>query len=274
MTVCAIDLTGRLFVIEKDVAAPWIACKPSIEAGAIAGGDAVVAENRRRSQLSVLTVIIKLSRSKRAFAALVNVLLYGIFLSTMEPTLSLRLQNVYGYTSLKVGIVYVVADIPTIFATAIAGWIADRMGPRWMTLLCLIAGIPWWIVMAFRGKIALFVTGFALASESLAGGTVLRLIRCRFLPCCGYYPSLSGISCSCAGDGWNRIPSRLWCNQFHIRCFQLVRTGDRWTDLYTHKAWMDGVDGYKCRLDAFCCIRCSIRNRLWRRFVECVKRHA
>jgi hypothetical protein len=36
-----------------------------------------VAENRRRSQLSVLTVIIKLSRSKRAFAALVNVLLYG-----------------------------------------------------------------------------------------------------------------------------------------------------------------------------------------------------
>jgi MFS family permease len=41
MTVCAIDLTGRLFVIEKDVAAPWIARKPSIEAGVIAGGDAV-----------------------------------------------------------------------------------------------------------------------------------------------------------------------------------------------------------------------------------------
>jgi hypothetical protein len=31
MAVCAIDLTGRLFIIEKDVAAPWVACESSIE---------------------------------------------------------------------------------------------------------------------------------------------------------------------------------------------------------------------------------------------------
>jgi MFS family permease len=45
MIFCAIDLIGRLFVIEKDVAAPWIAGEPSIEAGAGLGMSMVSGEN-------------------------------------------------------------------------------------------------------------------------------------------------------------------------------------------------------------------------------------
>lgn len=33
----------------------------------------------------------------------------------MEPTLPLRLQEVYGYTSLQVGLLFMAADGPTLF---------------------------------------------------------------------------------------------------------------------------------------------------------------
>lgn len=36
----------------------------------------------------------------------------------LEPTLPLRLQDLYGYTSLKVGIVFLAAVVPSIFCEA------------------------------------------------------------------------------------------------------------------------------------------------------------
>jgi hypothetical protein len=37
----------------------------------------------------------------------------------MEATMPLRLQEVYGYTSLQVGLVFMVADVPTLFGASL-----------------------------------------------------------------------------------------------------------------------------------------------------------
>jgi hypothetical protein len=37
----------------------------------------------------------------------------------MEPTMPLRLQEVYGYTSLQVGLIFMAADVPTLFGASL-----------------------------------------------------------------------------------------------------------------------------------------------------------
>ncbi|KAG8829798.1 hypothetical protein FRC17_006004, partial [Serendipita sp. 399] len=167
---CALDLIGRLLIIEKDDAARWIAQGNAEEAQVGDGGENVTlsAKPRERSQLSVLKVIVRLGRSKRAFVAFVNVFIYGITFTVTEPTLPLRLADVYGFTSLKVGVIYLATVVPSLFSTPLAGWIGDRVGVEWVTIVCLLLSTPWWAVMAIRGPLALMVTSLALGDFFLA----------------------------------------------------------------------------------------------------------
>ena len=81
ISVCVFDLVGRLFVLEKHEAAPWVVetQSPSREQSPTRN-DADEIEpslGRKKSQLSVLRVIITLCRSKRAFTAFFNTFIYG-----------------------------------------------------------------------------------------------------------------------------------------------------------------------------------------------------
>ncbi|KAG8759496.1 hypothetical protein FRC14_005784 [Serendipita sp. 396] len=167
---CVLDLIGRLLIIEKDDAARWIAQEPTEETQVGAENENVTpsVKSRERSQLSVLKVIVKLGRSKRAFVAFVNVFIYGITFTITEPTLPLRLADVYGFTSLKVGIIYLATVVPSLFSTPLAGLIGDKIGVEWVTIACQLLSAPWWVVMAIRGPLALMVTSLALADFFLA----------------------------------------------------------------------------------------------------------
>ena len=102
----------------------------------------------------------------------------------MEPTMPLRLQDIYGYNSLQVGLIFMAANVPTLFgasldlrarctdkliaASPLSGWLSDHVngGVEWTSFCALLLSIPWWIVMAIRGPIALFATSLALSSGS------------------------------------------------------------------------------------------------------------
>jgi MFS family permease len=83
ITVCIFDFFGRLFVLEKHEAAPWLVRThtPSIEASPPrqepGEGLPVAVTGRTKSQMSVLRVIVTLGRSKRAFTAFFNTFIYG-----------------------------------------------------------------------------------------------------------------------------------------------------------------------------------------------------
>lgn len=171
---CALDLLGRFLVIEKHEAERWMQSgqsKQSMETGKSIediSGRPKPTLPRRQSQMSVLKVLATLARSRRAFVALLNIFINGLIFTMLEPTLPLRLQALYGYTSFKVGIVYLAYASPAIISTPLAGWIADKAGVEWVTLGCLMISIPWWIVMGFRGSIVLLVVCLAIVDILLA----------------------------------------------------------------------------------------------------------
>jgi len=208
-----VDLIGRLLVIEKAEAVKWLekdkqpeVSPPSTQG---VGGTTnvpplqMVASEERAQPLSVIQVVIALCKNRKAITAFIQTFCCGcvapnpklcevfkrafrIAITAMEPTLPLRLQEVYGYTSLQVGFIFMVADVPTLFgasldsapttsaalltivALPLSGWLSGRArgGPEWTSFLSLLLSIPWWMVMTIRGSIALFATSLALSSGS------------------------------------------------------------------------------------------------------------
>ncbi|KAG8803067.1 hypothetical protein FRC16_007389 [Serendipita sp. 398] len=170
---CAFDLLGRWFVIEKHEAMVWM---EKVQSGSsshlVPSMDQETrvsdAPLRQRSKLSVFTVIATLARSKRATAALLNIFINGIIFTIMEPTLPFRLQDVYLFTPYKVGIVYLIFSSPALITIPIVGYISDKFGVEWVTLVCLIASIPWWVAMSIRGPLPLLVACLAFSDILLA----------------------------------------------------------------------------------------------------------
>jgi MFS family permease len=82
IAICVFDFLGRLFVLEKHEAAPWLVGvhSSSTETSPTRqepGEGLPTATGRTKSQMSVLRVIVTLSRSKRALTAFFNTFVYG-----------------------------------------------------------------------------------------------------------------------------------------------------------------------------------------------------
>ncbi|KAG1716792.1 hypothetical protein ID866_390 [Astraeus odoratus] len=122
-----------------------------------------------RKPSSLLTVITNLLRAPRALAALAMALVYGIVNSMQEPTLPLRLQAVWGFSSSQVGLVYLATFIPALVSSPLSGWLCDRVGADYITSLCLILTVPWWILLTLRNSLALFIISLALQSFFVGG---------------------------------------------------------------------------------------------------------
>ncbi|KAL5534540.1 hypothetical protein ACEPAG_1003 [Sanghuangporus baumii] len=102
--------------------------------------------------------------SRRTIVALSSILIYGIVYAGLEPTLALRLQDLYNFNSTRVGLVILASAIAAIFASPISGWISDRSGVEWITVVCLALAVPWYALMVVRGHLAFFIACFALAN--------------------------------------------------------------------------------------------------------------
>ena len=50
-------------------------------------------------------------------------------------------------------------------ATPLMGWCADRFGIEYVTVICLLLAVPWWIVLIIKGPVALFIVAFATESR-------------------------------------------------------------------------------------------------------------
>lgn len=112
--------------------------------------------------LTFLTVIIKLSKSSRASAAIIITFVYGVVYTSQEPSLPLHLQSVWGLNSGKVGLVFLASVVPTLFSSPLSGWFADKKGSEVVAFVCLILSLPWWVVVIIQGPLALFIVAFAV----------------------------------------------------------------------------------------------------------------
>ncbi|GJJ08878.1 hypothetical protein Clacol_003098 [Clathrus columnatus] len=115
--------------------------------------------SHHQSSLQLMLTILK---SKRAMAAALVILIYGIDIGMLEPTVPLRFQEIYGYTSLKVGLVFMGATFPTIISSAIAGILCDKLGTGLINAICFLLALPWFLILAIHGPVALFIVALIL----------------------------------------------------------------------------------------------------------------
>ncbi|KAJ7604899.1 MFS general substrate transporter [Mycena polygramma] len=179
--VSCVDLTGRLLIIERKHALRW-----NIDpAAAIPAANEAATDEEKSAEgptaappaqqsdhtvvrLSLVGVIAKMFTSSRAIVVITITFLYGIIASMQEPTLPLHLQDIWGLTSSKVGLVYLAGVVPTLFSAPISGWYTDRKGVEWLSSICIILALPWWVLMLVQRSLALFITSYGLGSLFLS----------------------------------------------------------------------------------------------------------
>ncbi|KII94400.1 hypothetical protein PLICRDRAFT_154030 [Plicaturopsis crispa FD-325 SS-3] len=119
--------------------------------------------------LSLISVIGKLAQSSRALVALIIIFAQGAVYTCQEPTIPLRLQDVWNLNSSKVGVVFLAGVLPMLLSSPITGWWADKHGTEWVTFLSLVLSLPFWPLLIIRGHLAAFIAGFALETFFMSG---------------------------------------------------------------------------------------------------------
>lgn len=120
------------------------------------------------SDLKPWEVIQALARSKRGMNGLLLTLIYGIVLGTEDPTLTLRVQDVWHKDSNFVGIIYLIASAPTFVAGPVIGHLSDKYGSEWIMFPFLAFTLPWLPLMSLRSSLVGFIFYFTLSNLGLA----------------------------------------------------------------------------------------------------------
>ncbi|TFK26563.1 MFS general substrate transporter [Coprinopsis marcescibilis] len=194
IVVSAVDLCGRILVIERKDSVQWgfdphvLPSKGTKEATNFddpeskerpaAGIDKVSdlslstlepKEDGPIRKVSLVKTIWTLCKNRRALAAFLVTLVYGVLLSSMEPSVPVHLKEAWGLDSKSVGLVFIAAVVPTLISAPISGYITDKKGGEWVTLPSLLISIPWTGVLIIQGKLALFVVCFGILNFFLSG---------------------------------------------------------------------------------------------------------
>ncbi|TFK30700.1 MFS general substrate transporter [Coprinopsis marcescibilis] len=128
-----------------------------------------VAVDQKPVKLSLHRSIKSLLQSSRAVAAFVISLLYGILLSSQEPSVPVHLNRVWGLNSGSVGLVFIGAILPTLIATPLAGYLTDKKGAEFITAPFLFLGIPWAGILILQSHFPLFCTAYCILSFFVSG---------------------------------------------------------------------------------------------------------
>ncbi|PAV22263.1 MFS general substrate transporter [Pyrrhoderma noxium] len=105
----------------------------------------------------------------RSVVTLFSILVYGITYTGLEPTLTLRLADLYGFGSTKVGLVILASGIAAIFASPISGFLVDKSGVEWITsIVPALVAVPY-LLMIIKTTLPPFIVFFAIANFLLAG---------------------------------------------------------------------------------------------------------
>jgi len=120
------------------------------------------------TRISSMKVLKLMFRSCRTTAGLAVVTIYAIAFTIFEPTLPLRLQDVWNFNSSKVGLVYLLCAAPTVISSPLSGWISDRFGVEWITALSILLAIPWYLILIIKSHLAIFLVALAMTNFFLS----------------------------------------------------------------------------------------------------------
>lgn len=158
ITLIAVDILLRLLLIEKKQASKWdTAEEPSHEANqissvrqapptvAIEHVRAIARDTPPSSQTLDkrfhLPPVLSLLASGRLLSAAWCVFAQSVILTSWDAVIPLRVADVFGWTSLGAGLIFLPLTIPSFVAPAI-GVCSDKRGPRFPIFLGFVIGTP------------------------------------------------------------------------------------------------------------------------------------
>ncbi|WWC95742.1 hypothetical protein V866_002608 [Kwoniella sp. B9012] len=118
-------------------------------------------------ELSPWKVVLTIGSSARGMTGFWVTFVYGLIIGIYEPSLTLRVQEVWNKQSDFVGLVYLAAAAPTFITGPIVGALADKYGSEFIMLPCLAFALPWLPLMILKKSLAGFIVLFALAEVAL-----------------------------------------------------------------------------------------------------------
>lgn len=127
-----------------------------------------IIELESTSDLKPWEVIQALASSKRGMNGLLLTLIFGIILGSEDPTLTLRVQDVWHKDSNFVGIIYLIASAPTFIAGPVIGHFSDKYGSEWIMFPFLVFILPWLPLLILRSSLVGFIFYFTLSNLGLA----------------------------------------------------------------------------------------------------------
>jgi MFS family permease len=168
-----LDILLRVALVEKKVASKWMEELAESgargiqnhEEGAIGdGGDSVHPasipaqveppsgtegkKGLKSSTRSQLPPVLTLLTSRRLLTAVWATAVQGIFLSALDTTVPLHVKNIFGWSSLGAGLVFIGLVLPT-FLAPLVGWLSDKHGPRWFSVAGFLLTAPVFALFRF-----------------------------------------------------------------------------------------------------------------------------
>ncbi|KAL0950624.1 hypothetical protein HGRIS_007416 [Hohenbuehelia grisea] len=273
IALAVLDLIGRLFIIEPKDLPTFTEEPPTSTSDAPQSVDRAQLDTEKDSEkvvanekvdqevptdtehprdLSLLQVIIRLGKSGRAVTALLLSAVFGLVFGTIEPGLPLHLQAVWGLNSGQVGVVFIAGLGPGLISSPVTGWATDKYGAEWVTLLCIVLSMPWWMLMIIQGKLAVFIVFFVFAMTAELAAAASSIEGVGYAHVYGAFNLVYGIGSAVGpiigGQVYDHIPSRGWtaicsivtgslllCSPFAVRF-----TGDRPLWLRIGKGRLEG----------------------------------
>ncbi|PIA93361.1 putative MFS-type transporter [Cercospora beticola] len=145
-----IDLVARLAMVDvrpEEKAKPDVSgtATPTQESAqgedspllqATSTADEQVAEKPARNFYSVIL------RYSGAWAAMCNVVAFGVIMSAFDATLPLHLRDIFGWGPASTGSLFLGLQIPAMLTAPLIGWLRDRIGLRWPTSIGWVITAP------------------------------------------------------------------------------------------------------------------------------------
>ncbi|KAK0189511.1 MFS general substrate transporter [Armillaria mellea] len=164
--VCLPDLVLRLLVIGERGACRPPSCSDHIPLEVKELSNETV---QSETKVSFVRSFRLLLQSHRALGAACITSMIAMLENMLIPVLPSHLNNLWGLDASKVGLVLLTSAVPSIFASPISGWFADRFGVLAVIIATLIFAMPWYIVLILDVHLTVFVTVYACAIFFISG---------------------------------------------------------------------------------------------------------
>ena len=95
---------------------------------------------------SSLPPILTLLSSRRLLAALWGCMVQALFYTAFDSVLALRVQALFGWTSIGAGLIFLALVVPS-FIAPFVGHISDKAGPRWLVVGGFLLSCPIFVLL-------------------------------------------------------------------------------------------------------------------------------